>query len=256
MTSSSAYPSFVTPIVGSGDQAGYEPTVLSSRAIGSGMSGTPSGGSGVASDGGGGGFSAGDASSLAAAGIPLLMSLFGGKSSNTTNAEKAAGDLSNLTKSLDATGNTLGARGADALGPVLSYLTKVAGGDPASVLEATAPERAKVMDQYATAKKSLMFTPRGGGQASATAGIAASEARDLATLAPAARRDAMSQLGTLGTTLTGQGVQAKSSATSAASNAAEIYSRLGTQDDQKSAGLGSSIGKFVGEALPFIFSLF
>lgn len=250
---SSSYPTFTTPVIASGDLPGYEQTPLPSFPTTSVTGSLPSGGGGIGGDGGGG-FGAGDAAGLAAAGIPLLFSLFG-SNKNKANAEQGAAGLTDLAKSMATSGKDLTGMGKDALSPVLSYLAKVVGGDPAALLEATAPERAKVMDQYATAKKSLAFTPRGGGQASAVANLEANKARDLSTLTSEARRSGVSTAAQLGATLTGQGTQASSAAASASEQAARLYAGLGQQDAQEHASLGASIGKFVGAALPFLLAL-
>lgn len=107
-------------------------------------------------------------------------------------------------KSLD-----LSAKGSEALGPVLAYFKKLMGDDPSAILEATAPERGRVIDQYDTARKAVsQFAPRGGGASSAVAQSYFSQANQLSDITSSARRDAFNGSAQLGTTLTGLGMSA------------------------------------------------
>lgn len=107
-------------------------------------------------------------------------------------------------KSLD-----LSAKGSDTLSPVLAYFKKLMGDDPSAILEATGPERGRVIDQYDTARKAVsQFAPRGGGASQAIGQSYFSEANQLSDITSSARRDAFGASANLGTTLTGLGLSA------------------------------------------------
>lgn len=189
------------------------------------------------------------------AGLPLLLSLLGPENKDLTAARTGAADLSKMGLDLSKAGGKLSAEGQAALAPVLRYLTAVAGGDPAALFEATAPERKRVLDQYDTAKQALGFEPRGGGRASSVMELEAQKASDLATLPAEARRAGVSELGDLGGLLASLGVQTRGQGVGATSQAAQISAMLGQQTEQRQAGLGAMIGKTLAKGLPWLLAL-
>ena len=197
-----------------------------------------------------GGFSA---SGLASSAAPLLLSLFG--PSNKGNAQ-ATDTLNTIkTQGLDqlATGKATAAKGTDALAPVLQYLQSLVGGNPADLLFATQGQRARVLDQYDTARKGLQFTPRSGGQASATLGLEAEKAKQITDQTAEAKSNAVGQLGSLGSGLLSAGNQQQSAGMAALDQAFAGYSQQGQQEAQQQASLGAQIGKLAATVLPFFF---
>ena len=110
-------------------------------------------------------------------------------------------------------GSGLVSMGAEGLAPVFKRLMSLVSGNPESVNQEVMPENAAILNQYDTALRAVGMGPRGGGQASATAGLKSSEASTLATTKSKAIKDATAQLGTLASATTGQGLQAESDAT-------------------------------------------
>jgi hypothetical protein len=197
------------------------------------------GSSGGSGSDGGSGF---DWSGLGKVAAPFVASIFG----PSNPYEKDTLDTANTLKGLGAADK---ATGSAALAPVLAYLKAIAGGDPTAIQEATAPQRAKIIDQYDTAKKAITQQPRGGGQASAALSLEGKKASDLATTASSARTAGVQQLGSLGESIFNTGAQEQ---TSGLESALKAFQGL-SQDKQKTnAGFGAAIGA----ALPFIFGLF
>jgi len=210
-------------------------------------SGLPGGGlgeSGGMPDGGGDAF---DWKGAVGEFAPLLAGLFG----NNPYEKKTAGaadDMAALGKSLVGEGKGLAGEGKAALAPVLQFLQAVAGGDQTALMQATMPERKKIIDQYDTAKQSLKFAPRGGGTASAMLDIEGKEASDLAINSAEAHRSGVRDLGTLGMNLTSQGINAQAAGGASTANAATTYGKL---QESKKDSLGG-FGQVLGKALPFI----
>jgi hypothetical protein len=209
-------------------------------------------GSPVASDEGDGR----DWGGLIEAGVPLLFSLFGPKNKEEEAAKGSAADLQGFATSLFGQGQGMTAQGQGAMAPVLKYLMAVAGGDPTALFEATQPERARVLDQYDTAKKAMEFAPRGGGRASSTLDLEARKASDLSSMTAEARRSGVRDLATVGGGLIAEGGRAQSSAANAMEHALAGFQGLSAQTAQKHAALGSSIGKTIATALPLVLSFF
>jgi hypothetical protein len=96
----------------------------------------------------------------------------GGDNSDTadaTNPASLSGDKSidPLLKNLqDQAGTTqakskeLSGMGNESLAPVLDYFKKLVGGDQQELMAATRPERARVIDQYDTARKTIDYYER------------------------------------------------------------------------------------------------
>jgi hypothetical protein len=183
---------------------------------------------------------------LGVAGAGLLPMLFGSnKGDQQINA--AIGNLKTNASEASALGKQFGAQSADLFQPVADYLKKVTSGNRQDVLAATMPERRRVIDQYATAKKAIAeFTPRGGGQAAAGAALQGKEASDLATTTAEARQQAFGQEGNLATAAAQLGISEQSLASGDLNS---ILNALNTQNQQhaQSAGaLGSALGTLAG----------
>lgn len=192
---------------------------------------------------GGGGSSGGDGSSFDWAGLGKVAAPFVASAFGPGNPYK--GDLNTLATQAMSAGTADKAAGTSALAPVLKYLQAIVGGDPTAVMEATAPQRARIIDQYDTARKAITQQPRGGGQASGALNLEAKKASDLATTASSARSDAVKEAGSIGTSLFQTGAQEQSSARDTAMRA---FQSLSQGQDKSNAEIGSAIGA----ALPFI----
>lgn len=149
------------------------------------------------------------------AGIGGLIGLFKKKKEDPTKAAGMPEDadimklLQEHSTKMGAQAGELEGQSAEALTPVLDYFKKILGGDPAAMMEATRPERGRVIDQYDTARRAVsQFAPRGGGATSAVAGSFLQEAQQLGDVTSTARREAIGQAGQLGATLQGLGLSA------------------------------------------------
>lgn len=115
----------------------------------------------------------------------------------------------NVTR-MQAQGGQLQQQGQDALSPVLQYFQQLLGGDPAALMQATQPERGKVIDQYDAARQAIArFAPRGGGQGSAIAGSYVQQAQQLGDITSRAREGAATGLAQLGPQLQALGLNAE-----------------------------------------------
>jgi hypothetical protein len=201
----------------------------------------PSGSSSWSSFGGdpsSGGFSGSDLAGWGKIAAPFVTAAFG-----PGNPYK--GDVENIGKQALTFGAADKAAGTNALAPVLKYLTALVSGDPSSVMEATAPQRARIIDQYDTARKALAQQPRGGGQASAALKLEQGKASDLATTTSAARSEGVKSLAAVGTNLVQTGAYEQETGLQAALRA---FQGLSQQKDASNADFGKAIGM----ALPFI----
>lgn len=107
--------------------------------------------------------------------------------------------LTSSAKTSDSRANDFFGQSQDILGPVNDYLKAILGGDQNALMEATKPERRRVIDQYAAAKKAIAeFTPRGGGQATAMLNLAGKQAGDLAGVTGQAKQNALGLATSLG----------------------------------------------------------
>lgn len=142
--------------------------------------------------------------------------LFGGGGGGTPShgGTPAGPDLNTLLNQVSQQKNAATAQGnqykslsADTLQPVLEYFRKLTSNDPNATLAATAPDRARVIDQYDTARQAIaQFTPRGGGQNAALATSRFSQADEMSNLASTARTTAMGQSSQLGQFLASLGL--------------------------------------------------
>lgn len=180
---------------------------------------------------------------------PLLMGLFGSNSQKDKGAS-TADDLKSMATSMGKTGKTLSDEGLGALGPVFKYLMAVAGGDPGSLQAATEPQRARVMDQYDTARRGAQFMPRGGGQSNAMLDTNAKEASDLSTILASARTEGVKDLGNLGKSTLDSGITATNDAANSLNQALTAYTKQGEDQSKSNEGFGSALGGFLSAALP------
>lgn len=179
--------------------------------------------------GGGGGFDYAGAAGTAA---PIMAAIFGG--GDNKSAQQASGNSDQLA----SMAKMMFGEGHGATDQALTYLMHVAGGDPTALLNATAPERGRVLDQYDTAKKALMFTPRGGGQASATADLEASKAATMTSQTATARTSAVNALAQIGAQESAQGTAGLNSAIQGQESAA---ARQDKQDQASGSAWGTII---------------
>ncbi len=187
--------------------------------------------------------------SLAGIAAPFLIALLGSNPYKglTTNA---AGQLSDLAKQLGGEGKQIAGQGLQTLGPVLQYLTALAGGDPTALANATQPERARVLDQYDSARKALQFLPRGGGQAGAVMQAGSRAAGDIGSITADARHSAVGTLGSLGKGLLEEGLTEERYATDALTQVINAYLGLSQAQSSQLSGLGRAVGT----ALPYVFA--
>lgn len=149
------------------------------------------------------------------AGAGFLGGLFSGGDKKKKEAEAAGLDANAMTLlqkhsgAMQEQGQALRSQGDEALSPVLNYFKQLIGGDPAAMLQATAPERGKVIDQYDAARNAIArFAPRGGGQGSAIAGSYVQQAQQISDITSKARQGAVEGLATLGPQLQSLGLNA------------------------------------------------
>lgn len=152
-------------------------------------------------------------------------------------------------RNLGTTSDALTAQGSQALGPVLHYLAALQSGDPSAILQATMPERRRVIDQYDTAKQATQFAPRGGGTSAALMGLETSKAKDLGEIGGKARTDAFKAAQDLGTTLTQQGLSGKSASSSTLANLIQPIMRASEQDQSQ---VFSTFSNLAGLAMLFL----
>ena len=152
---------------------------------------------------------------LAGAGIGALGGWLFGRHGDK---DKPEGDETDpYTKALQGSADRLGKQGADlsatgmdALGPVAAYFQKLMSGNPAALMDATKPQRGRVIDQYDAARNAVAnFSPRGGGSAQAMTGLRIAEANQLSDITADAQSGAATSLANLGTALTGLGLSAE-----------------------------------------------
>lgn len=179
------------------------------------------------------------------AGAGLLPMLFGGSGDDEIN--KAIGDLREHAKTATDLSKTYNAQGAEMFAPVADYLKKVTSGDRQAVLQATMPERRRVIDQYATAKKAIAeFTPRSGGQAAAGAQLQAKEAGDLAETTASARQAGFGQAADLSKAAATLGISAEQLASGDLNSIINALTAQQAAGANSAAGLGQALGTLAG----------
>lgn len=183
--------------------------------------------------------------------LPLLVSLFG-NNPYKDKAGSSADALSQLADLLTKKGEGISDQGQQALHPVIQYLMALTGADPAALAQATQPERARVLDQYDTARKALQFLPRGGGQASATMEAGAKSASDISSIIANARTQGVGQLGSLGKGLLDTGISTLGMGGQARAAAGSAYESLSKHEDATLGGFGEALGTAISTALMFL----
>lgn len=164
-----------------------------------------------------------------------------------------AGEGSALTSAMTSArtaasqGSTLFGMGAPLLSQAASYYQRLLGGDRATVGMATAPQRQGITEAYTGAERGLEATPtlRGGAKEVARAELARQKVGQLGMLVPNAINAAAPAAASLGLGATGAG-------TSATGQAGSLYSTLTGQgenarqfDTEQGYRLGSNIGGFL-----------
>jgi hypothetical protein len=183
---------------------------------------------------------------VAGAAAPLIASLFGSNPA-AGQAKDVTNELLNTSRKVGARGDRQYGQGEAALIPVLAYLHKMAGGNPADLLAAVQPQVARVLDQYDTAKQTAVRnSPRGGGQVSSLFEMEGHKASDIATTIASAHREAINSLGNLGMNLE-QNAPTGIEGMSAALQGLLAQSQ---QRGQSNAGFGSALGGILAKTLP------
>lgn len=202
------------------------------------------------------------------AGVGALVGLFrnGGSGSSGSSATAAGSkggalDLDALTaqvgersKRAGARADALGGSGDDAIRIATDYFKKLASGDANAALEATAPERAMVVDQYDTARKAISeFGARGGGSNAAVASTQVQQARDLSQLTTGARKEGAAALAGIGAQQQGLALSADQIAStdlntliSAALGREQLTQQKDAQRGQTIGGLAQGLGYLLG----------
>jgi len=142
----------------------------------------------------------------------------------------------------------------EALAPVTQFYKQQLGEDPSALMDATKGERGRVIDQYDAARRAAsQFGPRGGGTNAAISESYFQQANQLSDITSMAKKDAASQLGQLGATMTGLGLSADQLAS--ADLATVIQAVLGReqlklakrgQNLQLAGDIGSAAGSIAG----------
>lgn len=129
-----------------------------------------------------------------------------GSGSTTTGTTNPDGTIDAITKTIGgrADANTkradaLATEGDDALGQVTNYFKQLTSGDPAAIQQATMPQRARVIDQYDTARDAIAkFGGRSGGATSASAMSRISEADKISDITAGAQSEGADKLAQIG----------------------------------------------------------
>ncbi len=136
---------------------------------------------------------------------------------------------------------------AETLAPVLSYFKNLVGGDPNAIAAATRPERARVIDQYDTARKAIAsFAPRGGGANAAQATSQFQQADELSNIGANARTNAVNQSSELGKALAGLGISEQQLASADLNTLVQSVLAKRGQNMQTEAGIGEALGSLLG----------
>lgn len=176
----------------------------------------------------------------------MIPALFGGGNDGYDDI------LKSLEKSSDRnfdSAQSLGMSSQDLFKSVIPYLQAVTSGDRQQLLGATMPERKRVIDQYATARKSLAeFAPRSGGTAGALAGMNAQQASDLSMIGANARQGGFDAASGLGTNLLSASQNAENTGTNSLNAMANIINARNQQSAQSAGQWGNALGMLAGLA--------
>lgn len=96
--------------------------------------------------------------------------------------------------------------GVNSVAPALDFLTRLVKGDQADITQAIEPEANRIREGFSAARSMVTAQPRGGGKAGVMAEMPFKEQQQIADTAAMMRRIAPGELGNLGTTLAGLGL--------------------------------------------------
>lgn len=172
-----------------------------------------------------------DADTLGAIGTPTMPATYERQSLPGTSSKSKGGPLDALQQNAEASSELsafLTEQGRDLFGPASEYLKAILSNDRQAIQAATMPERRRVIDQYATAKKAIAeFVPRGGGVAGAMTRLEGDKASDLAMVGAGMRPQAAQTALSAGGGMFGQGIQASGAASQ---NLTALVEALQNQD--------------------------
>lgn len=195
----------------------------------------------------------------------LIGGLFGGdddekkpKFDPEQQAIETIGKLNQQSAKADAKSNQYDMMSTEALAPVLQYFKQIASGDPQALLQATMPERGRVIDQYDAARKSAATAlPRSGGATSALLNSYVSEANQLSDITASARKEGMSAAGNLGISTAGLSLTADQLASADLDSIIRAVfgqQQLDVQKRGQTMGMWGDIGESAGTILASIFA--
>jgi len=98
-------------------------------------------------------------------------------------------------------------QGTTAIAPALSFLTNLVQGNQADITQAAQPQIDQITQQFDAIRNLISLAPRGGGKTTALAEAPFQKAGDIQRTEGSMRTGAAGQLGSLGTTLAGLGLQ-------------------------------------------------
>lgn len=220
---------------------------LPSRPLGQNYGSMPSGGSGSPADGSGRSGRNINWGLLAGAGATGLAAAFAPSAQSTTPVtNRIQGEAANLQQ----TGAGLTQAGTADMASIMSYFRKLASGDPGAVLQATQPERSRVIDQFDAARKTIaMNTPKGGGQAGAINESRFKEAEALSNTTSTARREGAATMAGLAQHELDAGLATQSEATR---QLATVLQPMLQQSQDDSASTWQTVGSIAAIAAMFI----
>jgi hypothetical protein len=173
--------------------------------------------------------------------LPLL---FGGEDKKQGRTIQ---DLLSSANQSQALSKDLTGQGSEMFRDVIPYIKDLAGGDRQAILQATMPERRRVMDQYDTALKSIAeFSPRSGGTAASMNQIRAQEGQDLATIGSQKRDEGVKMGSDMAQALSQLGLNATQLGDSNLRAIADIQQKQAEQKSQGLGGLGQALGTIAG----------
>lgn len=185
---------------------------------------------------------------LAVTAASFLPALFGG---GDDDVDKALASLEKEQAHNRATAAARDSEGSALMAPVKKYLGDVMSGDRNALLQATMPERRRVVDQYDTAKKAIAeFAPRGGGLAGSLAQVNAGQASDLAEIGANARTQGFEAAGNLAMQIRQLGVSAQQLSSMNLNSLIETVMKQSDQKHESLLGMGEALGTVIGMSLP------
>lgn len=162
-----------------------------------------------------------------------------GDVSGGVNYDSITRQISERAGKKSARADALGAEADESMALVTDYFRKLAGGDAAAVAQATQPQRARVIDQYDTARNAIAnFGPRGGGSTSASAMSRISQANQISDITAGAQADGADKLANIGMAQEGLALSAEQLASADMNTLISAVLNREGLDAQKSAGKG------------------